>query len=73
MKYWHCIAIVLLLLLLIILAIGIALVQAPEVTTNDATDVTSDTATLNGNLTSLGNASSVDVWFQYTTDAYYIK
>ena len=57
MKYWHCIAIILLLLLLIILAIGIALAQAPEVTTNDATDVTSDSATLNGNLTSLDDYS----------------
>jgi len=46
--------------------------QAPKVTTNAATDVTSDSATLNGNLTSLGNSSSVNVWFQYATDAYYV-
>jgi len=46
--------------------------QSPEVATNAATDVTSDSATLNGNLTGLGNASSVNVSFQYATDAFYI-
>ncbi len=71
MKCWQCIAIILLLLLNIVLMIGIALAQAPAVTTNDASDITTDSATLNGNLTSLGNASSVDVWFQYATDDFY--
>jgi hypothetical protein len=72
MKYWRWIAIVVLLLLPLLLQEGIALAQAPEVTTNGATGVTSDSATLNGNLTSLGNASSVNVWFEYATDAFYM-
>jgi len=46
--------------------------QAPGVTTDAATAVTSDSATLDGNLTSLGNVSSVDVWFEYATDAFYL-
>jgi hypothetical protein len=73
MKYRHWIAIIVLLLLGTLLLKGIALAQGPEVTTDAATDVTSDSATLNGNLTSLGNASSVDVWFEYATDAFYIS
>ncbi len=42
----------------------------PAVTTNPATDVTADSATLNGSLDDLGTASSVDVSFQWgeTTD-----
>jgi len=44
----------------------------PAVTTLGATAVGAATATLNGNLTSLGSASSVTVSFQYATDAYYI-
>ena len=44
----------------------------PAVTTLGATGVGTGTATLNGNLTSLGSASSVTVSFQYATDAYYI-
>jgi hypothetical protein len=71
MKYWHCIAIILLLLLLTLLAIGIALAQAPEVTTNDATDVTSDSATLNGNLTSLGDYSWAYVSFEWGGNTTY--
>ena len=71
MKYWHCIAIIILLLLLTLLAIGIALAQAPEVTTNDATDVTSDSATLNGNLTSLGNYSWAYVSFEWGGNTTY--
>jgi hypothetical protein len=46
--------------------------QTPEVTTDTAADVTSNSATLNANLTSLGNASSVSVWFEYATDAFYV-
>jgi prepilin-type N-terminal cleavage/methylation domain-containing protein len=38
---------------------------APEVTTNSATGVLYTTATLNGDLTSLGSASIVDVYFEY--------
>lgn len=46
-------------------------VEVPEVTTGDATDVSYTTATLNGNLTYMGNASSVDVSFEWgTTDEY---
>lgn len=37
----------------------------PDVTTDDATDVTSYEATLNGTLTDMGNADSVDVWFEW--------
>ena len=44
----------------------------PAVTTLGATAVGNQSATLNGNLTSLGSASSVTVSFQYATDAYYI-
>jgi len=72
MKYWHCIAIILLLLLLIVLAIGIALAQVPpEVTTNAATDVTTDSATLNGNLTSLGDYSWAYVSFEWGGNTTY--
>jgi hypothetical protein len=39
----------------------------PGVTTNDATDKTSSSARLNGNLTSLGSATSVNVSFQWGT------
>ena len=38
---------------------------APEVTTNAATDVTTESATLNGNLDSLGDYSSVNVSFEW--------
>ena len=72
MKYRHWIAIITLVLLAALLSKGSALAQAPpEVTTDAATDVSSGCATLNGNLTSLGDASSVNVWFEYATDAYY--
>lgn len=44
---------------------------APLVTTNDATDVTTTLATLNGTLDDLGLASSVEVYFEWgTTTAY---
>jgi phosphodiesterase/alkaline phosphatase D-like protein len=39
----------------------------PSVTTNDATGVDTASATLNGNLTALGTASSVKVSFEYGT------
>jgi len=39
----------------------------PSVSTGNATSVTSGSATLNGNLTQLGSAGSVNVYFQYGT------
>lgn len=44
-------------------------VHAPAVATNDASSVGQTSATLNGNLQSLGTASSVTVGFLYSTDA----
>jgi hypothetical protein len=72
MRYLHWIAIIVLILLLAVLSEGIALAQTIEVITDPATHVTSGSATLNGNLTSLGNASSVNVWFDYATDDFYV-
>jgi len=43
----------------------------PSVATNAATNVTNNSATLNGNLTSMGTATSINVSFQWATDAYY--
>jgi len=43
----------------------------PTVTTGTATSVTQTSATLNGNLTSLGTASSVQVYFEYGTSTSY--
>ncbi|MDP3879409.1 MAG: hypothetical protein Q8Q07_03775, partial [Dehalococcoidales bacterium] len=43
----------------------------PSVTTNAATSVTASTAIMNGNLTSLGNASSANVYFEYGTSTSY--
>jgi hypothetical protein len=40
-------------------------VQEPSVKTNAATDVGETTVTLNGELTDLGSANSVDVYFEY--------
>jgi len=45
----------------------------PSVTTRNATDIVIDSAILNGNLTSLGSASSVAVDFQWATDQYYTE
>jgi len=43
----------------------------PTVTTNPATDISADSATLNGNLTAMGTASSVEVSFEWgDTPAY---
>jgi titin len=47
--------------------------EPPSVTTNPATDITTDSATLNAHLNDVGTASSVDVSFQLATDAYYIS
>ena len=41
----------------------------PSVTTNDATNVKINSAILNGNLDSLGNASTVDVSFEWGTNS----
>ncbi|MEE8471513.1 MAG: Ig-like domain-containing protein [Dehalococcoidia bacterium] len=43
----------------------------PAVTTNAASDITTNSATLNGDLTGLGTASSADVSFEWATDDYY--
>ncbi len=43
--------------------------RPPSVTTNAATNMTTDTAFLNGNLTDLGTAATVNVSFQYGTTA----
>jgi len=39
--------------------------ETPQVSTLDATGVSGDTATLNGEITSLGDEASVDVFFRY--------
>jgi hypothetical protein len=65
MKYKHYIAVVVVLLLATLLLKGVAFAQGPEVTTNPATNVTSGSATLNGNLTNLGNYSWAYVSFEW--------
>jgi len=66
--YW----VVPILLVLVLLATGVASAQdAPAVTTDAASGVTTNSATLNGTLTSLGNASSVDVSFEWGLTASY--
>src|SRR4030042_5913501 len=63
-SYW--IAILLFLLLLTLLIAGIAYAQTePTVTTDPATNITTNSATLNGNLTSLGNATTVYASFEW--------
>ena len=59
-------------LVLILIVVGVASAQgAPAVITNAASDITTNSATLNGTLTGLGNASSVDVSFEWgLTDSY---
>ena len=42
----------------------------PSVTTNPTTDVTGTSATLNGNLDSMGSDSSATVWFQWGRKGY---
>jgi len=66
MKDWRWIIILVLSLLLALLPRGDASAQAPpSVTTEPATDVTCTSATLNGNLTSMGDASEVYVSFEW--------
>ncbi|MEW6141817.1 MAG: C1 family peptidase [Chloroflexota bacterium] len=50
--------------------VGVPIV-APTVETSAASAVTSNSATLNGNLTSLGSATSVNVYFEYGTTTSY--
>ena len=45
----------------------------PYCTTEPATLVTHNTARLNANLISMGTAASIENWFQWTTDAYYVS
>ncbi|MFC1847821.1 hypothetical protein ACFLXV_00715 [Chloroflexota bacterium] len=66
MKSYRLLAILLLVSLLTLLMGGVASAQTlPVVTTDAASDVTTNSATLNGNLTDMGNASSVDVSFEW--------
>ena len=51
--------------------VGAGEVTPPTVTTNAATGVTTNSATLNGNLTSLGTATSVNVSFEWGTTTSY--
>ncbi|UPV98802.1 hypothetical protein M0R88_09680 [Halorussus gelatinilyticus] len=53
-----------------LLAVGAGSATAAEaaVATRDATDVGDRYATLNGDLTDLGGASSADVYFEYTRE-----
>jgi hypothetical protein len=69
MKTWCTIVVILLVVLLLSLLTGktVFAQTAPTVETNPAGNVTSDSATLNGNLTDLGTASSVDVSFVWGT------
>jgi hypothetical protein len=46
-------------------------VIAPRVSTNPATNVSLNSATLNGNLANLGTADSADLWFEYGTTPGY--
>ena len=43
---------------------------SPSVTTNDATDISGNSAKLNGNLNNMGGASSCDVWFVWDTTSH---
>jgi parallel beta-helix repeat protein len=45
----------------------------PRVTTNWVTDITPNSVTLNGDLTSLGNASSVQVSFEWDTSTLFVN
>lgn len=63
-------AIIIMLLALALAPVGCGeAIAPPSVVTVDATGVAEDVATLNGDLTSLGTGSSVDVSFQWWTDS----
>ena len=47
------------------------LTTAPQVQTNNATNIYASSATLNGYLDNLGTASVVGVYFEWATDSYY--
>ncbi|KXB08449.1 hypothetical protein AKJ56_01295 [candidate division MSBL1 archaeon SCGC-AAA382N08] len=49
----------------------VSCLEEPGVETDAASNVQEDQATLNGNLTSLGGASSCNVWFEWGTDTSY--
>ncbi|MFC1848490.1 DUF11 domain-containing protein, partial [Chloroflexota bacterium] len=54
-------------------SVGITVnIYPPQVTTNPATSIAATSARLNGNLDSMGTAPSVNISFDWTTDAYYI-
>lgn len=66
MRYWRWIFSIILCLLLTSIIAGVTYAQAPPaVTTNDATDINSDSATLNGDLTSRGDYEWVLVSFEW--------
>ena len=72
MRDWYRIVALLVLLTLIFIAAPVVLAQDElTVITDPASDITSDSATLNGNLISPGNATPVTVSFQWATDDYY--
>jgi len=74
MRKWHYFVIIIFLMLLasVLLTGNTALAQVPPtVDTNPAGNVTSISATLNGNLTSLGDASTVSVSFEWGLDTSY--
>jgi prepilin-type N-terminal cleavage/methylation domain-containing protein len=52
-------------------SLSIKIVTPPSVTTSAATNITGNSATLNGSLTSLGTATTVNVYFQYGLDSNY--
>jgi hypothetical protein len=73
MKTWCTIVVILLVVLLLTLLAGktVFAQTAPTVDTNPAGNITFDSATLNGNLTSMGDALSVDVSFEWGNDTSY--
>ncbi len=62
-------------IIIMLLALALApaacgeVITPPSVATIEATGIAEDVATLNGDLTSLGTGSSVDVSFQWWTDS----
>jgi len=74
MRKWgyYVIIIVMILLASVLLTSNTVFAQVPPaVDTNPAGNITSISATLNGNLTSLGNASTVSVSFEWGLDTSY--
>src|SRR4030042_1416823 len=71
MKVWRWISILAFLSLLMLFAAAVASAQDPSVNTEAATDITCTSATLNGEITSMGNVTSVDVSFEWGLDTGY--